>query len=355
MIFTDLRLQQYRSYKDASFELGPGVNIVVGPNGAGKTNLLEAIMVGSAGKSYRARDGNLLNRGQKWARIDLHTSQNTLRTVKLEAEPDGRIIKTFEIDDKIYKRLPAAQKQPLVLFEPNDLRLIGGEPSLRRDYFDDIIESYLPEYSGIRKRYQRTVSQRNALLKQPARANSQLFAWNLRLVELGERLTTQRRQLLRNINQALPKIYSSIAGKTTEVEIHYDSSVNKHNYGTNFLKKLEAGLQTDLARGFTGHGPHRDDFTVYINDEQTQQSASRGEVRTLLLALKIIELQLLENAVGVRPLLLLDDVFSELDGARRRALTEFLKDYQCVITTTDADAVIQHFSDGYSVIPVQAP
>ena len=143
MIFTDLRLQQYRSYGDASFELGPGVNIVVGPNAAGKTNLLEAIMVGSVGKSYRARDVNLIQSGKDWARIDLHTSENILRTLKLETDPAGRIVKTFGIDDKQYKKLPQTLRQPVVLFEPNDLQLLESEPSLRRNYFDNVIEQYV--------------------------------------------------------------------------------------------------------------------------------------------------------------------------------------------------------------------
>lgn len=354
MIFTDLRLQQYRSYPDASFELGSGVNIVVGPNAAGKTNLLEAIMVGSVGRSYRTRDVNLLRSGKEWARIDLHTTENNLRTVKLETDRAGKLGKTFEIDDKQYKRLPPNLRQPVVLFEPNDLQLLENEPSLRRSYFDDIIEQYAAGYEKYRNHYKRALSQRNALLKQGSRYASQLFAWNLRLVDLGEQLVVRRLWLADRINGLLSETYSAIAGSKHKMSVRYEASVAVESYGTNLLKKLEATVELDLARGYTGNGPHRDDLVIYFDEQPALQSASRGEIRTLLLALKIIELQILEEESGVRPLLLLDDVFSELDTSRRRALTDFLKDYQTVITTTDADAVIKNFSSGYNVIPVQA-
>lgn len=350
MTFTDIRVQQYRSYGDASFELGSGVNIVVGPNAAGKTNLLEAIMVNSVGKSYRARDVNLVQNGRDWARIDIHTDQNVLRAVKLQTDPAGKLQKSFDIDEKNYKRLPLEQKQPVVLFEPNDLQLIENEPSQRRDYFDNVIEQYQAPYEKARHQYKRVVSQRNALLKQGSRGNSQLFAWNLRLVDLGEMLVNQRLGLLKEINRTLAKTYSTIAGKKTEVEINYESSVDTGNYSTALLKKLETSADLDFERGFTGNGPHRDEFLVRIGGQPAQESASRGEIRTLLLTLKIIELQILEKERGTRPLLLLDDVFSELDGSRRRALTDFLKNYQTVITTTDADVVIKHFTEKFTVL-----
>lgn len=350
MILTDLRLQQYRSYDDASFELGPGVNIVVGPNAAGKTNLLEAIMVASVGKSYRARDITLLQRNAQWARIDAHTSENALRTVKFQYDVAGRLQKNFEIDEKTIKRLTQQHIQPVVLFEPNDLQLIESEPSLRRTYADNLIEQYAVGYEQHRAHYKRVLSQRNALLKQGSRSSSQLFAWNLRLVDLGERLVSERLALIALINDKIADIYQSVAGHDKKVRLVYESSIPLDNYGTSLLRKLEVNTDLDLARGFTGSGPHRDDIVVYFGDSPALDSASRGEIRTLLLSLKIIELEVLEQKRGVRPVLLLDDVFSELDGARRKALTTYLKDYQTVITTTDADIVVQHFSDKCTVI-----
>jgi DNA replication and repair protein RecF len=118
------------------------------------------------------------------------------------------------------------------------------------------------------------------------------------------------------------------------------------------LHNLEIGLERDMLRGFTSVGPHREDMLITFNGHPASETASRGEARTLVLALKVIELQLLEQARGLTPLLLLDDVFSELDGARRRALTEYLSNYQTFITTTDADVVIQHFTESCQIIPL---
>lgn len=352
MIFTDLRLQNYRSYSDASFELGAGVNIVVGPNAAGKTNLLEAVMVNAIGKSYRARDPALVRYDHSWARVDVHTIDSVLRTTKLQTDPAGRLQKTFEIDEKTYKRFPSTYKQPVVLFEPNDLQLIESEPALRRGYLDDLLEQYVPSYEQHRSHYKRVVAQRNALLKQGSHGNSQLFAWNLRLVDLGEQLVNQRLNLIAEINESISTTYTMIAGHDKNIKIRYESSIDTSNYGTNLLKKLESSAQLDTARGFTGNGPHRDDMVICFGERPALKSASRGEIRTLILSLKIIELSILEEQRGVRPILLLDDVFSELDGARRRALTTLLKDYQTIITTTDADSVIENFSGGYNVIAI---
>jgi DNA replication and repair protein RecF len=173
------------------------------------------------------------------------------------------------------------------------------------------------------------------------------------LVDLGEQIVTRRLKLIETINRDLTQTYAAVAGHDKQVTIKYESSIDPTNYSTNLLQKLESSLQLDMARGFTGSGPHRDDFVIYFGEQPALLSASRGEVRTLLLSLKTLELQVLERERGVRPLLLLDDVFSELDSARRRSLTEYLQDYQVIITTTDADSVIEHFSGGYNVIAIQ--
>lgn len=352
MLFTDIRLQNYRSYKDASFELGPGVNIIVGPNGAGKTNLLEALMVNAVGKSYRARDPLLVKNGFDWARIDIHTADNISRTTKLQYDQNARLQKTFQIDDHNYSRLPHRLKQPVVLFEPESLRLLHCEPGVRRDYVDDTIEQLSAGYPTIRAKYRRTLSQRNSLLKQGAQAESQLFVWDLRLSELAEQVVSARNEFLGSINKSITNIYKAISKEHKDLSLRYHTAVEGSAYGTALLKKLEASKELDMARGFTGNGPHRDDFVFYFGVHPAAESASRGEIRTLLLALKIVEMQLLEAEKGTKPLLLLDDVFSELDGARRRALTDFLADHQTIITTTDADIVLKSFARKSTVIPL---
>jgi DNA replication and repair protein RecF len=350
MIFTDIRLQNFRSYKDASFELDKGVNIVVGPNTAGKTNLLEAIMAVSIGRSYRVKDIELVKKTANWARVDIHGSKNQQRTLKITAK-DGKAEKTFQLDGKETKRLGYGQRQPIILFEPNHLFLFHDEPKKRRDFIDSLLSQTDEQFQKLSNTYKRVLAQRNSLLKQ-RRAKQQIFVWNLKLAESGGEIVTKRLALLGGINQRIPRIYSDLAASKSKIRLDYISSVSTANYGSDLLKKLEANFVRDVETGFTGDGPHRDDIATGLNGADVAAAASRGEIRTLMLALKIIETKLVEERTDKRPLLLLDDVFSELDGARRKALTDFLGGYQAIITTTDADVVVKNFSQRCQIIPL---
>lgn len=352
MLFTDIRLQNFRSYEEVSFELGPGVNIVVGPNTAGKTNLLEALMLSAAGKSYKGSDSLLIMNDKNWARVDTHTNNNQSRTVKISKKPDSKTSKIFEIDNKEYKKLSQGNKYPVVLFQPGDLNLLTFEPSSRREYLDSFIEQFTMGHASAVAKMKRTLAQRNSLLKQQTLNKSHLFTWDLRFCELSFEVVQNRLQTIDLINKRLAKVYSSLAGKKTTVTLNYESKVITNNYSANLMKLLEKNLELDKLRGFTSCGPHRDDIVSYFSEIPLVNSASRGETRTFILALKILELEILENETGKRPLLLLDDVFSELDGARRRALTNYLNGYQTLITTTDADAIMQDFADSSNKITI---
>ena len=152
MVFTDIRLQNFRSYSDSSFELSSGVTIVVGPNAAGKTNLLEAIMVSAIGKSYRAKPHELVMAEQPWARLDAHTADNSLRTTKLIFNDELTVEKTHEINGKTYKKMSLSTQQPIVLFEPNNLLILQGEPPARREYIDNLLEQTMPGFAKTRTR-----------------------------------------------------------------------------------------------------------------------------------------------------------------------------------------------------------
>lgn len=347
---TDLRLQHFRSYKDASFELNPGVNIVVGPNASGKTNMLEALLVLARGNSYRAKDSELVQFGRPWARLDGHLANGGQRTVKITREPNQN--KNYEIDGKTYKRLSLSQSLPVVLFEPDHLRLLSGGPERRRDYLDDLLEQTTPGYGVLRRQYRRALSQRNTLLKQHANPKTQIFPWDIRLSELGGQIVKNRHELAERLNKDAGKLYKELSGTKTKVILRYESQWPAEGYETKLLKHLETNLGTDKTRGFTSAGPHREDLIVLFDGRPAQETASRGENRTAVLALKIIELKIIEAARDAKPLLLLDDVFSELDGKRRHALTDYLASYQTFITTTDADAVVGHFTETTNIIPL---
>jgi len=352
MAFSSLRLQQFRSYGDASFAFDDGVNIIVGPNASGKTNILEAVLVAALGGSYRARDSELIKNGTEWARIDAVDDEQT-RIVKIQPGRAGTVAKSFELDDQTFVRLHASRTLPVVLFEPNHLLLLTGSPELRRAFLDDLLEQLELDFGPMRRQYRRVLTQRNALLKQrPRDVHEQLFVWNLRLSELGGRIAQRRLQLLAQINERASEHYGSLAGGPHKIALEYMSSCSAEQYESSLLKRLEASEELDILRGFTGTGPHRDDIAALIDGRPMAEVASRGELRTLVLVLKILELQLLKSARAVQPMLLLDDVFSELDAKRRQALTGYVRDYQTFITTTDADVATHHFSQAASIIPL---
>jgi DNA replication and repair protein RecF len=351
MAINSLRLQNFRSYTDDSFEFEHGVNIIVGPNASGKTNLLEAVLFLARGSSYRVRDSELVKFDKPWARLDSYFEKQN-RVIKIE-EKNAKFEKTYEIDNKAYKRLSLERSAPVVFFEPNHLQFVSRGPDQRRDYFDDLLERSQIGFKSLASNYRRVLTQRNSLLKRDAAfAEAQLFAWNVRLSELGTKIAEARAYLINEINNSISNTYSKIARRNSKIEIFYDVLFPLEHYASKLLTKLDASTKLDLERGFTAYGPHREDIIFYLNEQPMSQTASRGETRSLVLALKIFELELIEKARAQKPIFLLDDVFSELDGARRQALVAYLKNYQTIITTTDADAIVEHFTDASKIIPL---
>ena len=349
-MITDIHLQNFRSYKDSSFDIGDKVNIIIGQNGSGKTNLLESIMMITKGSSYRAKDPHLLLLGSKWSRIEAHTPDQT-RILKITQDQD-KTAKKFEINTQIISRLKLEHTIPIVLFEPNHLQLLAGSPEARREYLDDILSQTKPGYKQLIIKYKRLVAQRNNLLKNPPVNKHSIFAWNVQLSGMGGKIFRFRQELITAINQDITNIYRSISKNDDQIELKYISEFDSNNYETKLLHSLEDYSQ-DQMRGYTLHGPHRDDFKIFINGHEFSAVASRGETRTTLLALKLIEAKIIEDYTNKKPFLLLDDVFGELDQQRRKLLTNKIKDYQSFITTTDADVVIKHFDKSANIIITQ--
>jgi DNA replication and repair protein RecF len=351
-MISDIRLQHFRSYRDSAFEFSSGVNIIVGPNASGKTNLLEALLVVGRGGSYRASDAELIAFGAPWARLDIH-NDDVLHVAKLLRE--GRDKKLYEVGGKTYKRFVANASIPIVMFEPNHLSLLTGSPEERRNYLDDVLEQTTQGYGQTRRTYRRVLAQRNALLKLGrSKAATQMFAWDVRLSELAGTIVRARAALSMDISDRLPSLYEKLSHSPKNITAQYEALFDSADYETKLLHKLESSLDRDLERGFTGSGPHREDFVVTYDGHVASEAASRGETRTAVLALKIIELQILEAVLDQRPILLLDDVFSELDGSRRKLLTSYIEKYQSFITTTDDDIVVQNFTETCTIIPLNS-
>lgn len=330
-MLSSIKLRNFRNYTNKTFQFSPGVTVIIGPNGVGKTNLLEAVLMLTRGSSWRVNDAGCIAYTKPWLRADgvFETHKRSVKIIRTEARAD----KSFEIDGTAHKRLSFDNSLPVVLFEPEHLRLLTGSPARRRAYCDDLLVQTDASYKRTLGRYRRALLQRNSLLKQSVPPD-QLFIWNIKLSELGGVIAQARRALIEAFNATLGTSYSHIAGKKSRIEARYETSISG-DYTSSMMAHLERSSRREQALGFTSHGPHRDDISFMLNGKNASLTASRGETRTLLLALKTIELQLIEKTRGQRPLLLLDDVFSELDENRSTLLTQYFQTNQVIITSAE--------------------
>jgi len=327
-----IAVQKFRNHESFSCSLQKQT-LVVGSNAVGKTNLLESIYVGLTGSGFRGNDKDLINFESSWGRVDLQADRQ--KTVKLEVNSTGKIIKTLEVDS--VKRTPRdfCKNDAVVLFEPNELRMLTGPPELRRAWMDNLISKIEPKYSDSLARYKRALAQRNSLLKRNAN-DDQFFVWELKMGEYGEQLVNQRMALASKANKSLPRLYSGISNKDDLVEIVY--RIPSETYASWLVGKLALSRERDKLIGFTPNGPHRDDFDIFRNGASINSTGSRGELRSMVLSMKFYELELIEKARSIKPVLLLDDVFSELDENRRVALLNVTANYQSIFTSTDKPA-----------------
>lgn len=340
MIISEIRLKDVRCYELFSAGLDPELTILIGRNGTGKTTVLEGIYYLSQGTSFRGRDREMIAHDSSRSELALTLANTETRRSSLQQTAEDTIKKTFIVDGKITQRLPARYRLPVVLFEPDELRLISSSPERRRKFFDGILCRLYPAYSTVLSRYQRTLLQRNELLKRRDEMPSknwedQLFVWDLKLAELALEITRQRREFVVTSNSQLSRIYSKMAGGSHRVMVSYNSSVGDDNYQQRLLNRLHADAKADSYKGYTGVGPHRDDFIVTLDGHLASETASRGEMRTIMLAYKLLEVDLQRDIYDEPPLILFDDVFSELDVVRENRLMEALAGHQTIITATD--------------------
>ena len=329
MIIKSIKLTNFRSHTNYHLECNPDTNMILGENGCGKTSVLEAIYILTRGKSFRATDPEIIKHGTEFYRIEIEYNNGE----KSIATFDGTT-KTFQVSDKKARRLPKKNRYPVVLFLPSDLNLVSGSPSRHREYFDRFFSSLSDEYSDSLNKYEKALKQRNELLKSEQFSPSMLFSWNLLLAKYGATIAKLRQEFTTEINKQLAPFYYSIAENTDEVELKYETEVQNFSE-SEYLKKLEDNLEKDRFLGHTSFGVHRDDFIFFFNHREASTSASRGETRSVILALKFTEADLILEKQKQKPLVLLDDVFSELDEARRKCLVKNFRDHQVIITSVE--------------------
>ena len=323
-IISKVEVRNFRSHGKYLLELKNPTTLIVGENGSGKTSLIEALYIGLRGKSFRSSDKSIVKDRTSYYRVTVVFGDGKKRVVECA---DSK--KSFKVDDKKYTRLPVKCKYPVVLFEPDDLSLIHASPSKRRRFLDVLISQLDEKYHRALIRYDKALKQRNKLLNEAGVGSDSLFAWNVILAQNGSYINQQRKEIVELVNSKIESLYRSIAGNNDNVGVLYSTpTISESQY----LHMLDSSLFKDKVLGCTNFGPHREDLEFVFNNSSAADTASRGEVRSMVLSLKFIETKLIKELIGLDPVILLDDIFSELDNTRQLRLVNNFKDHQVVIT-----------------------
>jgi len=340
----EIRLINFRNYNNISISFIKDINILVGKNAQGKTNILESIYMCSNGRSFRTyRDKEIISFNKDEAYIGARIKVGELEKfteIKLHKDKPKRIrVNKNELANN--KELNTGFK--VVIFSPDDLKLIKEGPSNRRNYLDNCISQLKPVYSyNLNKYYKILIQRNNALksLKLRSDINPLLDVFDIQLSSIGALIILERKNMVEKLTKESRNIHLSLTKGSEEIKLDYFSNLPiSNNYKEMekiFLEELRKTRESDKTNRTTEIGPHRDDIIIYINNKESKLFASQGQQRSLVLTLKLSEVEIIKKDIGVYPVLLLDDVFSELDEDRRMYLTNLFSNMQTFITVTDA-------------------
>lgn len=359
-----LRLTQFRNIQNAFLKPNPRFNIFHGANGQGKTNLLEAIYLLSAAKSFRPQTTQaLIQHHCDEATLEAHVERGGAeRIVRLELHARGK--RVFLNNNPVRQLSDFFGTVNVVVFGPEDIQLLKGSPSERRKFIDRAIFNAHPVFADETGNYEEVVKQRNALLKQPGLNTTLLSIYDEQLIQYGADIVSRRLDFVRHFRPVLLETFCAIFDASFQADVRYEmpwwTGVCPEDVTrVEIERQLEAALHLaageDRERGFTSVGPHRDDLCTFLNGYDVKTFASQGQNRAFVLAMKIAEIRYLESRYRFVPILLLDDVSSELDRERNRYLFEFLKqrgEGQVFITTTHRDFIL--LEDDVSTFEVNA-
>lgn len=339
LVLERLWLTDFRSHESVDLRFAPGVTALVGPNGSGKTNIVEAIGWLTTTKSFRgAPTDALIRRGadRAIARAELRSDQ---RELLLEAELPRTGRARIQINrQRVQRTRDLLGVMSITVFAPDDLELIKGSPGERRTYLDHVVVSEHPRNESIRANVEKVLKQRNALLKGvhgrlDNDAAFTLDVWDQKLAEGADQLGALRGDAIGRLSPLVSNALKAVAGGDHQVELRYVAPWCAATGGEGLLAALATARKDDVRRGVTTVGPHRDEIEVLLNDMPARTHASQGEQRSLALALRLAGHELVRNTTGVAPLLVLDDVFSELDDGRSAALVAALPSGQTLLTS----------------------
>lgn len=342
MIIKSIDLENYRNYSLLSLDFDKDTNILYGDNAQGKTNILEAIYVSGTTKSHRgSKDQEILSFGKDEShiktivqkkgidyRIDMHIKKNIAKGIAINGIPIKKSIDLYGIIN-------------IVFFSPEDLNIIKNGPSFRRKFMDMELCQLDKVYAHDLINYNRIIMQRNKLLKDlyfNSSLSDNLDVWDMQLVDYGCRIIKRRREFVDSLNSIIYNIHSNLSGGKEHLNVQYEMCTDEQV----FEKQLKDSRDRDIKFKLTNVGPHRDDISFYNDEIDIRRFGSQGQQRTTALSLKLAEIELVKHAINDTPILLLDDVLSELDGGRQNYLLNSISDVQTLITCTGLDEFIKN-------------
>ena len=358
MKILSLELKNFRNYRHALVEFKDGLNVLYGKNASGKTNMLESVYLCSIFHSPRTtKDKELILMGESKAQVKI-TLESKFRkhTINLQIDEQGK--KKVAVDN-----IPVNRAGELlgvlgvVFFSPDEMKLVKESPSERRRFLDVGLSQQQKSYFLALQRYNKTLKQKNNLLKEyrfVENVDDMLDVWDAVLAKEGAILIRKRMEYITTLNDAARKFHYALSGNEETLVLSYESGAKtdceEKDVQTNLFNAIVASRQKDKELGFSTVGPHRDDIKIEINGNDSRKFASQGQQRTIALAMKLGEVVIYKNEIGEPPVLLLDDVLSELDHNRQTMLLKMTEGFQTILTCTEYNlknkATAFHISDG---------
>lgn len=364
MYVHSLTLSNYRNYETLSMESFGSVNLLIGRNAQGKTNLLEALLVLALTKSHRtSKDKELISFGKDAASVQAQVERKYgAIQLELRFSQQGKRASLNGLEQRKLSNFVGSLNA--VMFAPEDLEIVKGTPGVRRRFLDMEIGQVQPSYLYHLQQYQKVLVQRNNLLKQATNSGPNLSVmmevWNEQLAEHGVKIIRKRKQFIRKLQRWAQQIHEGITGGGEVLQLSYLPSfgdVEEEDEAVlleQFMIKLSQMRDQEIRRGMTLAGPHRDDLAFHINGNEAQSFGSQGQQRTTALSLKLAEIELIHEEIGEYPILLLDDVLSELDPYRQTQLIEtFQSKVQTFITATGIESLNASRLQDASIFHVQ--
>lgn len=339
MNITKIGLTNFRNYEDLQLEFHPKINIILGNNAQGKTNILEAIYLSSLGKSFRtSNDYEMIRFDCNFFRIKIEAEKkNDDICVEMAVSKESKAVKLN--GRKIKKTAELLENVYIVVFSPEDLKIVKEEPEKRRKFIDRELCQIKPMYYSNLSKYKKVLLQRNTLLKGNSPQISVLEVWDYELVEYGSKIILQRENFIKKLDKMSSEIHKNITNGKEKLHIQYESNVpymgSLEEQKSLFIEKVKNSLDKDLQRRNTSVGPHRDDLKISINGIDIRKYGSQGQQRTAALSLKLAEIMLIKEETEEDAILLLDDVLSELDEERQHYLINSLSETQLFITAAE--------------------